>query len=136
MHVSVYGGGETINMKNNEKRKNPRIPVSVPVSCITIDLDDTPTNFFMAVVKDISQRGVLVDLFGELETDTVLLSFITVKNETIEIKAKIVHVQAVRQGVAKAGLLLLGEAQSRLEFIRQLVYAHHYTQRLPHAGCE
>jgi hypothetical protein len=80
--------GTIIKMKNNEKRKNPRIPVSVAVSCITSDLNDTPTNFYMAVVKNISQRGVLVDLFGELETDTVLLSFITVKNEPIEIKCE------------------------------------------------
>jgi hypothetical protein len=73
-------------MSGVEKRKNPRIPVSVPVSCVSIDQEGSPLNYNMGVVKDVSQSGLALEVYCELVSDLVLLSFVDIAGTTLELR--------------------------------------------------
>src|SRR5690606_13502132 len=51
-------------MTGVEKRRHARIPVSVPVSCVSIDGDGAQLNFNMGIVKDVSQSGMSLEVIG------------------------------------------------------------------------
>lgn len=117
-------------MDQRDKRQHPRISISVAVSCISLDINGAPVNHNMAVVTDVSQRGVAIEIMGEIDASEVFLSFFTINNNTIEIKAKLVHLHCYKPGMMKAGLLLLGRPQEIYDFVKQLVRFHHYTKSL------
>lgn len=116
-------------MPGIEKRKHTRIPISVPVSCVSIDQEGSPLNFNMGVVKDVSQGGLALDVYCELESDLVLLSFVDVSGKTLELRAKSVYSKKNDSGTIKVGVLLLGKPNENIDFVKALVRFHHYTKK-------
>jgi hypothetical protein len=117
-------------MGQKEKRKHPRISISVAVSCIILDMDGAPLNNYLAIVTGVSQKGVAIEILGEIEASEVLLSFFSINNDNLEIKAKAVHLHCFKPVMMKAGLLLVGRPQEVSDFVRQLVRFYHYTKTL------
>jgi hypothetical protein len=89
-------------MSGIEKRKHSRISISVPVSCVSIDQEGSPLNFNMGVVRDISQGGLALEVFREMESDLVLLSFVDVAGKTIELRGKSVYSKRNNSGTIKS----------------------------------
>jgi PilZ domain len=116
-------------MQGIEKRKHTRIPVSVPVSCVSIDQEGRSLNFNMGIVKDVSQSGIALDVYCKLETDLILLSFVDVAGKTLELKAKSVYSKKNDSGTIKVGVLLLGKPNENIDFVKALVRFHHYTKK-------
>jgi len=116
-------------MSGIEKRKHSRISISVPVSCVSIDQEGSPLNFNMGVVKDISQGGLALEVFREMESDLVLLSFVDVAGKTIELRGKSVYSKRNNSGTIKLGVLLLGKPSENIDFVKALVRFHHYTKK-------
>jgi hypothetical protein len=123
-------------MSGIEKRKFPRIPVSVPVSCVSIDQERTPLNFNMGVVKDVSQSGLALEVYCELESDLVLLSFVDVGGKTLELRGKPVYSKRSDSGTIKLGVLLLGKPQENINFVKALVRFHHYNKKSTLTGAD
>ena len=111
-------------MSGIEKRKHPRIPVSVPVSCVSIDQEGSPLNFNMGVVTDVSQSGLAIEVYCELVSDLLLLSFVDVAGTTIELRGKAVYLKKSDSGAIKLGVLLLGKPQENIDFVKALVRFH------------
>lgn len=123
-------------MSGIEKRKYPRIPVSVPVSCVSIDQEGSPLNFNMGVVKDVSQSGLALEVYCELVSDLVLLSFVNVAGTTLELRGNAVYSKKSDSGTIKLGVLLLGNPQENIYFVRALVRFHHYTKKSTLTGAD
>lgn len=121
-------------MSGIEKRKHPRISVSVPVSCVSIDQEGRPLNFNMGVVKDVSQSGVALEVYCELVSDLVLLSFVDAGGKTLELRGKAVYSKKSNSGTIKLGVLLLGQLPENIDFVKRLVRFHHYTKKSTSAG--
>jgi hypothetical protein len=123
-------------MSGIEKRKYPRISLSVPVSCVSIAENGSPLNFNMGVVKDVSQSGVALEVYCELASDMVLLSFVDVAGKTIELRGKAVYSKKNDSGSIKVGVSLLGEPRENIDFVKGLVRFHHYTKKSTSAGAD
>jgi len=123
-------------MSGIEKRKHPRISVSVPVSCVSIDQEGRPLNFNMGVVKDVSQSGVALEVYCELVSDLVLLSFVDAGGKTLELQGKAVYSKKSNSGTIKLGVLLLGKLPENIDFVKRLVRFHHYTKKSTSAGVD
>jgi hypothetical protein len=80
------------------EQKYPRIPVSVLVSCISIDQEVSPLNFNMGVVKDACQSGLVLEVYCELVSDLVLLSFVNVSGTTLELRGMLFNKPSPPQG--------------------------------------
>lgn len=117
-------------MTGVEKRRHARIPVSVPVSCVSIDGDGAQLNFNMGIVKDVSQSGMSLEVIGEVRSDRMLLAFVDVDNHTMEINGRVVHSRATASGATCVGVALLGTPAENIDFVKHLVRLHHYTKKL------
>lgn len=116
-------------MPGVENRKHARIPVSVPVSFSSLDDQGNPVNFNLGMVKDVSQRGVALEVFSDPESELILLSFVDVSGNTLEIKGRPVHSRKIAPGVLKMGVMLLGNPAENIGFVKELVRFHHYTKK-------
>jgi hypothetical protein len=123
-------------MSGIEKRKHDRISISVPVSCVSIDQEGSPLNFNMGVVKDVSQSGLALEVYCELVSDLVLLSFVDVGGKTLELRGKAVYSKKTESGTIKVGVLLLGKPPENIDFVRGLVKFYHYTKKSTLAGVD
>ena len=110
-----------------ERRKHRRIPVSVPVSCISLDPGGNPLNFCIGRITDASQEGLAIEIFCSSISDLVLVSFINMENKDLQIKCKVAHSKAYASGKRKIGLSLVGTSQEIDNFVAQLVKSHHYS---------
>ena len=57
-----------------EKRKYPRVPVSIPVLCDAIDLEGKPCDIHVSAIKEISQTGLAIELFTTTISEQVSLN--------------------------------------------------------------
>ena len=91
-------------------------------------------NFSMGVVKDVSQRGVALEVYCGMESDLVLLSFVDVAGKTLELRGKAVYSKKMDWGTIKLGVLLMGKPSENIDFVKGLVKFHHYTKKSTSAG--
>ena len=117
-------------MNPTEKRKFTRIPVSVPISCVSIDSEGTALDFNMGLVKNVSQNGIAIETLCQLKSDRLLLSFVNTDHKTLEIQGKVMRVSDMGSGRCKVGVLLLGTHQENIEFVKHLVRFYHYTKKV------
>ena len=59
--VSVIEQGD-ISTFGDEKRKQPRMPVSIPVLCDALDLEGNPHDIYIGAIKEVSQTGLAIEL--------------------------------------------------------------------------
>ena len=117
-------------MNPTEKRKYARIPVSVPISCVSIDSEGAALDFNMGVVKDVSQSGLALETLCSVKSERLLLSFIDTSHKTHEIQGKVMHSCPLRSGQCKVGVMLLGTHEKNMDFIKHLVRYYHYNKKV------
>lgn len=106
-----------------EKRKHPRVPVSIHVLCDALDLEGNPRDIHIGVIKDVSQTGLAIELVRSPISEQVSLSFMNVENREVTIKANVVH---SRINLAKTwiGLSLMGPPMEVDQFVTQIIQTH------------
>jgi len=107
-----------------EKRKHPRVPVSIHVLCDALDLEGNQRDIHVGVIKDVSQTGLAIELFRSPICEQVSLSFINVENSEVKIKANVVHsrMNSVKTWI---GLSLMGLPMEIDHFFTQVLQIHH-----------
>lgn len=110
----------------NERRKHPRIPVSIPVLCDAIDLEGNSHDLLVGVIKEVSLSGLAIELFSTPVSEEVSLSFINLENEDVEIRAKVVH-SRISAFKIRIGLSLTGLPLEINHFVTQVMTVHQAT---------
>ena len=123
--VSVIEQGD-ISTFGDEKRKQPRMPVSIPVLCDALDLEGNPHDIYIGAIKEVSQTGLAIELLGSPVFEQVSLSFINVENRDVQIKAKVVHSRAGDSFKTRVGLSLAGSAIEIDQFVSQVIKTNHF----------
>ena len=123
--VSVIEQGN-ISTFGDEKRKHPRMPVSIPVLCDALDLEGNPHDIYIGAIKEVSQTGLAIELLGSPVFEQVPLSFINVENSDVQIKAKVVHSRAGDSFKTRVGLSLAGSAIEIDQFVSQVIKTNHF----------
>ena len=113
-----------------EKRKYPRVPVFVPISCSSLDNDPMPMDQNMDVIKDVSQTGIGIEATLRSRTGVLDLTFVDLTNETVTLKGKVVFSRGPSAGTHKIGVKLLGKATVIEDFVKKLGRYHHFTKSL------
>jgi predicted Zn finger-like uncharacterized protein len=108
------------------KKKHQRIALSVPVSCIAIDGDGNPLNFYIGLITEVGPADLSIDVFCSTIPDSVLVSFINLDNRDVQIKANVVRYETNPSRKTKIELSLAGTHQEIGDFIAQLVKSYHY----------
>jgi predicted Zn finger-like uncharacterized protein len=108
-------------------KKPQRIALSVPVSCISIDGEDRPLNFYIGLITEVGPADLCVEVFCSMVPDLVLVSFINLENRDVQIKATVVRSETTPSRKTKLELSLMGTHQETTDFIAQLVKSYHYS---------
>jgi predicted Zn finger-like uncharacterized protein len=106
-----------------EKRKYPRVPVSIPVLCDALDLEGKPCDIHVGAIKEVSQAGLAIELFTTPISEQVSLSVVDVENRDVQIKAKVVH-SRIKSFMTWIGLSLTGPPMEIDYFVAQVMQTH------------
>jgi predicted Zn finger-like uncharacterized protein len=117
--------GETKSQAGTKKPQ--RIALSVPVSCISIDAEDRPLNFYIGLITEVGPSDLCVEVFCSTVPDSVMVSFINLENRDVQIKATVVRSETTPSRKTKLELSLMGAHQETTDFIAQLVKSYHYS---------
>jgi hypothetical protein len=118
-------------MPELKNKEHITIPISVPVSCTAIDAEGTFLNLRMSVVKSVSQSGITLEAYREIDSDQVLLSFVDVIERPLEIKCKVVSCTKIESGAFKVGISFQGSRPENIEFAKHLVIVNNRSGQKP-----
>ena len=118
-------------MNEVKNRKKITIPISVPVFCAAINAEGNPLNFRMCVATSVSASGIALELYHEIDSDLVLLSFATVNNRSLELKGKVVSSTKTESGSLKLEISFQGSNVENIEFAKHLVIMHNRSGQKP-----
>lgn len=108
-------------------KKHQRISLSVPVSCIAVDDEGRPLNFYIGLITEVGPADLCVEVFCSTVPDCVLVSFINLDNRDVQIRANVVGSETNASRKTKLELFLAGTQQEVSDFIAQLVKSYHYS---------
>jgi len=113
-----------------ENREYPRVPVFIPVSCVSLDSNFDPIYQSMGAIKDVSQTGVGIEVPCDIRSEYLGLTFVGLDNEIVEIKGKVVFSRVTTVGTSRLGVLLMGGKAEIDLFVAKVVRFHHYTKNV------
>jgi predicted Zn finger-like uncharacterized protein len=109
------------------KKRPQRVSLSVPVSCIAIDAEGHPLNFYIGLITEVGPADLCVEVFCSTVPDCVLVSFINLDNRDVQIRANVVGSETNASRKTKLDLFLAGTPQEVSDFVAQLVKSYHYS---------
>jgi len=109
------------------KKKHQRISLSVPVSCIAVDGEDHPLNFYIGLITEVGPTDLTIEVFCSTVPACVLVSFINLDNRDVQIKAEVLRYETSPSRKTKLELSLSGTRQEIADYIAQLVKSYHYS---------
>jgi len=118
-------------MTELNNKEHITIPVSVPIFCTAVDAEGTPLNARMNVVKSISQSGITLEAYREIDSDLVLLSFVDVSERPLELKGKVVSCTKIESGAFQVEITFQGSRPENIEFAKHLVIVNNRSGQKP-----
>ena len=113
-------------MENEERRKYPRVQIFDPISYLTLDSGGGSVHQNVAVVRNVSQTGIQIEAFLEVNSKKLSLMFFDMHKNQIEVKGKVVYCKRNDSGQYSIGIHLVGNAAENLRFVKALVKSYHY----------
>lgn len=107
-------------------RSPRRVALSVPVSCISLDHEDRPLNFYIGLITTVGPAGLGLEVFCSGVPERVLVSFINLDNRDVQIRGRVVASETNGSGKTRLELALAGTHQEVADFTAQLVKSYHY----------
>jgi predicted Zn finger-like uncharacterized protein len=126
---SAITGNESL-LLDIERRKHPRVKISLPVSCVLEDSAGNPLDLLLGHITEVSQEGIVIELFNGPRSGMASLTFISHEDKEICIRGKVVHSEAGGAGKTKVGMSLRGTPQEVTHFVTQAVRAHHSVNKV------
>jgi hypothetical protein len=101
--------------------------LSVPVSCIAIDSEERPLNFYIGLITEVGPADLSVEVFCSTVPESVLVSFINLENRDVQIKASVVGSETTAARKTRLELSYAGTPKEATDFVAQLVKSYHYS---------
>lgn len=127
--ASAITGNESL-LLDLEKRKHPRVRISLPLSCVLEDSAGNPLDLLMGHITEVSQEGIVIELFNGPRTGMASLTFISHEDKEISIRAKVVHAETGAIGKTSVGMSLMGGPKEITHFVTQAVRSYHFAQKV------
>lgn len=111
--------------------KQITIPISVMISCAAIDEKTNSLNLRMSVATKVSASGITLEVYREIDSDLVLLSFVDVIDRFLELKGKIVSSTKMESGAFNVEISFQGSRDENIEFAKHLVIVNNRSGQKP-----
>ena len=111
------------------RRKYPRIDVSVPVSYDCYNDDDEIFEHGIGVALDVSQGGILIESDAIIDANFVKVVFINYDKKAMGIVGSVVHSRKSGNGKAKTGLCFHDDESECIGFVSNLIRTYHYSKQ-------
>jgi hypothetical protein len=108
-------------MKENDRRKYPRIETSNLVVCCCLDENDNELDQCMARVVNISPVGAKVESFKEIDSENTRLFSVDSDGVLIDIKGTVVYKNKTDDGRFEIGICFLGTEADRTRYALRLI---------------
>ncbi len=79
----------------------------------------------MGIALNISQRGILIETPGVVESEYIRLITIGLNNDLMEIKGKITYCNEIGAGKYRTGIQFQGSPAQSIEFAKALIRSYH-----------
>jgi hypothetical protein len=113
-------------MENIERRKYPRVQIYDPISYQCLDSKGDLLDQNIGVARNISQDGIQIETYKEVDAEFLLLMFIDLNKNVIEIKGQAIYCLKKESGQFKTGIRLKGTPKEKIQFVKALIkYYHH-----------
>jgi len=123
-------------MTELKNKEHVTIPISVPIFCTAVDAQGTPLNARMNVVKSVSQFGITLEAYREIDSDLALLSFVDVGERPLELKGKVVSCTKIESGAFQVEITFQGSRAENIEFAKHLVIVNNRSGQKPETTIE
>lgn len=111
--------------------KQITIPISVPISCAAIDEKNNSLNLRMSVVTKVNASGITLEVYREIDSDLVLLSFVDVIDRSLELKGKVVSSTKMESGAFNVEISFHGSRDENIEFAKHLLIVNNRSGQKP-----
>lgn len=119
-------------MGSIERRKYPRVQIYDPISYLTLDADSEMVHQNVAVVRNVSQTGIQIEVLLEIKSKKLSLMLFDLNKNRIEVKGEVVYCRKNKSGQFSIGIHFLGSEAENLRFVRALVKSYHYQKGKSH----
>jgi len=116
------------HMGNEDRRKYPRVEIYSPISYLCEDSKGDITEQNTGIVRNVSQTGIQIETFHEIQSDSVTLIFLGPDRNQVKAKGKVVYCRRGDSGQFNIGIKFQETAERNIWLIRALVRSYHYSK--------
>ena len=113
-----------------DKRKYPRINVSVLVSYDCYNDDGEVFEHGVGVVLDISQGGLLIETNHIIDANFVKVVFVNYDKKTMNTVGSVVHSRKCENGKTRTGICFHDSDNDNIRFVTNLIRTYHYSKKV------
>ena len=115
-------------MEKEERRKYPRVEIYTPISYLCKNSKGDLTEQNIGVVRNVSQAGIQIEAFQEIQSEFVTLIFLGSDRNQVKADGKVVYCRKGNSGQFSIGIKFQETAERNIWMIRALVRAYHYSK--------
>jgi len=119
-------------MGKKERRKYPRVQIMDPISYLSLDSDGEILEQNIAVVRNVSQTGIQIESFLEVNSKYLSLMFFDLDKHQIEVKGEVIYCKRNESGQFNIGINFVETSDENLQFVKALVKSYHYQKDKSH----
>ena len=119
-------------MGKKERRKYPRVQIMDPISYLSLDSGGEILEQNIAVVRNVSQTGIQIESFLEVNSKYLSLMFFDLDKHQIELKGEVIYCKRNESGQFNIGINFVGTPDENLQFVKALVKSYHYQKDKSH----
>jgi PilZ domain len=119
-------------MGKKERRKYPRVQIMDPISYLSLDSDGETLEQNIAVVRNVSQTGIQIESFLEVNSKYLSLMFFDLNKHQIEVKGEVIYCKRNESGQFDIGINFVETSDENLQFVKALVKSYHYQKEKSH----
>jgi c-di-GMP-binding flagellar brake protein YcgR len=116
-------------MKQDERRKHPRIKTDNLMSYVCLDNNGNELGQGIGTAVDVSQGGLLLESHSPIDANKILLAFVGVDNELIEINGDIAYCKETKIGMFQTGVRFFESNESIKKAIINMVKAYNIQKK-------
>jgi hypothetical protein len=119
------GSANSSDMSTTDRRRYKRIETSYLISYVLIDKGGNAMEEGMGTALNISQGGLLLETYLPVKAQFILIMYIDLEGQLLNIKGKVVYSRAGESGNFFVGVRLVDTYESKRKMMVSCIKAHY-----------
>jgi hypothetical protein len=125
---------DTHIMEIKERRKYQRVQIYDPIAYLSVDSNGNLLSEAVGVARNVSQDGIQIETYCQIESEEALLLFVDLEKNSIEIRGKVIYCVKTESGKFQIGISLHGTHPEKIQFVKELVRSYHHHKEASRLG--